>query len=272
MTSQALDPSLLTSLALIGTMGFRHGFDADHIAVVDGMTRSRQLHHSYWTSRLVGLQFAFGHSATILLASLVLYGQSVRLPGWLDGLGLFISSSFLLVIALTNLQHAWRPASATAPVGGVAAALLRVTGRNLHPALVGMAFAISFDSLAQAAFFASRGRELSGFGAVALMAAAFGVGMMLADATNGALLNWCASRSDGLARQASRFSSAFIASIALLTLAAGMLREFEAGFARAWEASGAWIGVGLLTFTSAVYAARIAVQRAGDPATGAPRR
>jgi nickel/cobalt transporter (NiCoT) family protein len=271
MSTQALGASLLSSLALVGMLGFRHGFDADHIAVVDGMTRARQLHHSYWTSRLVGLQFALGHSAAILLASLLLYRQSVALPQWLDGLGMVISTVFLLVIAASNFAHALRPAAGPAPIGPVTATLLRLTGRQLHPALVGMAFAMSFDSLAQAAFFASRGSEFSGLSAVVLLAAVFGLGMMLADATNGALLNWFAGRSDRLARQASRFSSGFIALIALLTAGAGLLRGLESGFAQTWDDMGLWIGVGLLATTSLVYAARIAVQRARPPSTVAVR-
>ena len=272
MSTQVLGASLLSSLALVGMLGFRHGFDADHIAVVDGMTRARQLHHSYWTSRLVGLQFAAGHSTAILLASLLLYGQSAALPQWLDGLGMVISVGFLLVIAATNFAHALRPASAAPrPVGPVTALLLRLTGRNLHPALVGMAFAMSFDSLAQAAFFASRGSEFSGLSAVALMAGAFGLGMMIADAANGALLNWFAGRSDRLARQASRFSSGFIALIALLTAGAGILRSLDIGFAQAWEDLGIWIGVGLVMLTSLVYLARIAMQRARLQAAAAAR-
>ena len=152
------DAKLISSLALIGLLGFRHGFDADHIAVVDGMTRARQLQDSqgsYWSARLVGLQFAAGHSATILVASLLLFGQSAALPSWLDGLGLLISTLFLLVIAATNLGHAISPAAdAPRPSGLLSAALMRATrgsGVHLHPALVGMAFAMSFDSMAQAA-------------------------------------------------------------------------------------------------------------------------
>ena len=263
MSSQILGASLMSSVALVGLLGFRHGFDADHIAVVDGMTRARQLHHSYWTSRLVGLQFALGHSGVILLASLLLYGQSAVLPHWLDGLGMVISTLFLLVIAASNLAHALRPSGAAPPPAGpLTVLLLRLTGRQLHPVLVGMAFAMSFDALAQAAFFASRGSEFSGLPAVVLLAAAFGLGMMVADASNGALLNWFASRSDRLARQASRFSSAFIAAIALATAAAVLLRAAEAGFAQAWDALGIWIGVGLLALTSLVYAGLIAWQRA----------
>lgn len=254
--------SLVSSLALIGLMGFRHGFDADHIAVVDGMTRARQLHRSYWSARRVGLEFAAGHSATILVASLLLFGQSAALPRWLDGLGMVISTLFLLVIAGTNLRHALRPAARTVPpLGPFSAVLMRATGGHLHPALVGMAFAVSFDSMGQAAFFAARGSEFSGMAAVALMAVVFGLGMTIADATNGALLAWFAGHSDKLARRASRFSSAFVAAVALLTVAAGILRQQAEGFARAWEASGLWIGVGLLALTSLVYLIRIAQQR-----------
>ena len=147
-------------------------------------------------------------------------------------------------------------------MGPVAAALFRLTGRQLHPSLVGVAFAMSFDALAQAAFFASRGGEFSGIATVMLMAAVFGLGMTVADATNGALLNWFASRSDRLARQASRFSSGFIALIALLAAGAGIMRKYEAGFAETWEGLGMWVGVGLVSVTSFVYMTRIALQKA----------
>ncbi|MDB5940471.1 MAG: hypothetical protein JWQ13_37 [Ramlibacter sp.] len=262
MMLETFGPGLLSSLLLVGMLGFRHGFDADHIAAVDGMTRVRQLQGSYWTARLVGAQFAIGHSATILVASLLLHGQSARLPAWLDGLGLVISTCFLLAVAASNMVHALRPADASPqPAGPLSAAVLRLTGNKLHPALVGMAFALSFDSLAQAAFFASRGSELSGMSAVALLAAAFGFGMVLADAANGALLNWFAGRSDRLARHASRFSSGFIALIALLTALSGLLREFHGGFAATWETMGLWVGVGLVALTSGVYSIRIGLQQ-----------
>ncbi len=269
MSIETLSASLVSSLALVGLMGFRHGFDADHLAVVDGMTRARQLHRSYWSARLVGLQFALGHSATILVASLLLFGQSAALPAWLDGLGMVISTGFLLIIAAANFGHALSPATnAVRPLGPVSAALFRLTGQHLHPALVGMAFAMSFDSLAQAVFFASRGSEFSGIGAVVLLALVFGIGMTLADATNGLLLSWFANRSDRLARRASRLSSGFIALIALLTAGAGLLRQQQVGFAQAWEHAGVWVGVGIVVLTSLVYALRIALQRWRPALTG----
>ena len=270
MTPELLNPGFLATLGLAALLGFRHGFDADHIAVVDGMTRSRQLHRNYWTARLVGLQFAAGHSAAILVAALLMFGQGAALPAWLDGLGVVISLVLLLVIAASNLAHALtpvadglRPVAPMGPMGPMAALLFRITGRELHPALVGVAFAMSLDSLAQAAFFASHGGSSAtgGIGAVAMLAAVFGGGMMLADAGNGLLLAWFAQRSDRLARHASRFSSAFIAVVALGTVAAIALRETQAGFAQAWERAGIWTGVGLVLLTSAVYVLRLLLQR-----------
>lgn len=259
---QALDATLASSLLLVGVLGFRHGFDADHIAAVDGMTRARQL-RGFWATRWVGAQFALGHSAIILAASLLLHGQSAALPQWLDGVGMAISTCFLLAIAASNFAHALRqPSAAPRPVGPITALMLRVSGGQLHPALVGMAFALSFDAMAQAAFFASRGSQFSGMGAVALLASAFGTGMLVADATNGALLNWFATRSDRLARHASRFSSGFIALLALVTALAGLLRTFDADFDARVEMLGIWVGVGMLALTTAVYALRIALQKA----------
>ncbi|MEO5845500.1 MAG: hypothetical protein ABIQ33_11745 [Caldimonas sp.] len=262
MSTGVTEAGFLSSLALVGLLGFRHGFDADHIAAIDGMTRARQLHgsYSYWAARLVGGQFALGHSVVILIASLLLHGQRATLPPWLDGLGLAISTSFLLAIAASNLAHAWRP-RADRPVGPMSAALLRLTGRQLHPALVGMAFALSFDAIAQAGYFAVRGGEFGGLGAIFALAAMFGLGMLVADAGNGLLFNAFASRSDRLARRASRFSSGFIALLALLTAAVGVGRAAEAGFEAAWEGLGIWAGVGLVGCTVVVYSVRLWMQR-----------
>jgi nickel/cobalt transporter (NiCoT) family protein len=283
MNIEWMGTPFLTTLGLALLLGFRHGFDADHIAVVDGMTRARQLHRSYWTARLVGLQFAAGHSAAILVAALLLFGQGAALPDWLDGLGVIISTVLLLVIACSNLAHALSPAAnGVKPLGPVAALLFRITGRELHPALVGVAFALSLDSLAQAAFFATHGGSGvaggvaagalanaaggvsagGGIAAVAALAAAFGTGMMAADAGNGLLLAWFAQRSDRLASQASRWSSAFIALIALATAGTVLLRQTQADFAQAWEAAGLWTGLGLMALTTSVYLWRLWLQRA----------
>ena len=267
MNAGFLSANVLPSLALVCALGFRHGFDADHIAVIDGMTRVRQLHRTSWTARLVGAQFAFGHSAAILLAALLLHGRSAALPPWLNGAGLMISTCFLLAVAISNGTHALRGAGAQQPrTGPITTTLLRLTGRQLHPALVGMAFAMSFDAMAQAAYFASRGGEFDS--AVLLLAVAFGLGMLAADASNGALLNWFARRSDQLAAKASQLSSGFIALLALSTAISGIVREFETGFAHSWDGAGMWIGITMVAATSLLYSMFILVKKARQRVAG----
>ena len=90
--------SLGATLGLLLALGFRHGLDPDHIAAVDGLTRLRFSSQNYWTSRLTGFQFATGHSLTVFLATLFLFWQGLTLPAWLDDLGMWISSVFLLVL------------------------------------------------------------------------------------------------------------------------------------------------------------------------------
>lgn len=268
--TEGLGASLASSLLLVTMLGFRHGFDADHIAAVDGMTRARQL-QGFWSARLVGVQFAVGHSGVILIAGMLLYHQSaVVLPSWLDGLGMVISACFLLMIGASNVAYALRPPTGQPrPPGPVGSLIMGLTRRQLHPMLVGVAFAMAFDAMAQAAFFASRGNQFSGLGAVMLLGIAFGLGMILADAGNGALLYWFTTRSDRLARNASRFSSGFVGVLALGTAAAGILNEIHQGFATAWDNAGAWIGVGMVALTTLVYTVRILRQKGRAHAAGA---
>ena len=89
------------------------------------------------------------------------------------------------------------------------------------------------------------------------MASVFGAGMLLADAANGALLNWFAQRSDALVQRASRWSSGFIASIALLTAAAGLAHAANTGIAQVWDDVGVWLGLGLVAFVCAAYGLRM---------------
>jgi high-affinity nickel-transport protein len=96
--------SLLATSGLLLALGFRHGLDPDHIAVVDGMTRLRHNGSAYWKARLTGFQFAAGHSLTILLATFVFYLYGVQLPNWLDAVGLWISTFFLLWLAYRNFK------------------------------------------------------------------------------------------------------------------------------------------------------------------------
>lgn len=250
--------SLWATLGLLIALGFRHGMDPDHIAAIDGLTRMRFRAHAYWAARLTGFQFACGHSLTMLLATSVFYWQGVQLPAWLDELGLWVSSAFLLWLAVVNLRHCVGVHAHThshGPVAGSFAALvLRVMGPLAHPVGVGFAFAISLDSLAQAGLMAAKGHALGGFGMVFLLAGCFGLGMMLADTGNGLLMHWLVRRSERVAQQAGRVMSGVIAGLALAVVGVSHSKAHFAPLEAAWEAYGLWIGAGITLTLLGVYA------------------
>src|SRR5689334_1272651 len=62
-------PALLGTAVLAYSLGLRHALDADHIAAIDNVTR--KLLQENKRPVAVGFFFALGHSAVLLLASLV---------------------------------------------------------------------------------------------------------------------------------------------------------------------------------------------------------
>jgi len=232
-------------LALLTALGFRHGLDPDHIAAVDGMTRHRYRQPIYWSARFTGLQFALGHSMMILLAALLFHWQGIHLPDWLGDAGSWISCAFLLLLAVMNLQHCFsghghhHPASLTQQV------IHRWLGRFAHPVAVGFIFAISLDSLAQAALMATQGNAWGGLGMIVTMSLFFGLGMMLADATNGLVMYWLVTRSESLAKNASRIMSCLIATLSLLVVAASLSRRQLPGLNQLMDNWAAWIGLSI---------------------------
>ena len=210
--------SLWVTLGLLIALGFRHGMDPDHIAAVDGLTRMRYKANALGSARLAGLQFACGHSLTLLLATLIFYWQGIQLPQWLDSIGLWVSTVFLLWLAAANLRQCWAGPAHSHVTGPVQSMILRAMGPLAHPMGVGFAFAISFDSLAQAGLMAAKGHELGGLGVIVLLAFCFGLGMMLADTANGLVMHWLVRRNDKLAKHAGRWMSGLIACMALLVV------------------------------------------------------
>lgn len=246
--------SLWVTLGLLIALGFRHGLDPDHIAAVDGLTRMRYRDNVYWSARLTGFQFACGHSLTILLATLVFYWYGVQLPQWLDAIGLWISTGFLLWLAALNLRHCWSGHGHHHAGSPFQAMVLRAMGPFAHPVGVGFGFAISFDSLAQAGLMAAKGHELGGLWMIVLLAVCFGLGMMLADTGNGLIMHWLVRRSEKLARQAGRLMSGVIAALAVMVVVVGHSSQHFPQLGEVWDAWGAWLGLGVTATVLAVYA------------------
>ena len=246
--------SLLATSGLLLALGFRHGLDPDHIVVVDSMTRMRQNGSAYWKARLTGFQFAAGHSLTILLATFVFYLYGIQIPQWLDAVGLWISTVFLLWLAFRNFKFCFLGSQVHQHAGSpVQRKVLQAMGPFAHPMGVGFGFAISFDSLAQAGLMAAKGHELGGFFAIVAMAASFGAGMILADTSNGLLMYWLVNRSHHWAHQAGRIMSGVVAALSLMVVAVGHSSHHFSYLEEIWDAWGGYIGIGVTGIAVLVY-------------------
>jgi high-affinity nickel-transport protein len=235
---------LWATLGLLFALGFRHGLDPDHIAAVDGLTRMRCKDSRFLSARLTGFQFASGHSLTVFLATLIFYWQGVALPLWLDNLGLWISSSFLIWLAWVNFKFflAREPAHRHSH-SSLKTMLFKWLGPLAHPMGVGFAFALSFDTLAQAGLMAHKGHELGGFAMIVYLSFCFGSGMMLADSLNGLVVHWMVQRSQAMAEKISRLISALIATLSLTVVAIEQGRDQWPVVNKFWDTNGALLSM-----------------------------
>ncbi len=213
--------------AFVFLLGLRHGFDADHLAAIDGMTRlstHRQLGHA----RYCGALFSLGHGVVVAVIAVVVSSLQSRWqpPEWLDATGAWISITFLLLIGVANL----RAALTTAP--GSMVPLVGVKGRLLAPVLqtrrpqgvaaVGALFALSFDTVSQSALFAMTAAQFGGLAHALTLALLFVLGMLVADGVNGWWISRLIARADQTAAVASRVMSLAVSSVSLLVAAFGI--------------------------------------------------
>src|ERR1700737_1363678 len=75
-------PVLIGTAVLAYSLGLRHALDADHIAAIDNVTR--KLMQEGKRPVAVGLFFALGHSAVVLLASVAIAATALSLQHRMD--------------------------------------------------------------------------------------------------------------------------------------------------------------------------------------------
>lgn len=218
MSPLTADWSSLVLLAFL--LGMKHGFDADHLATIDGLTRLN-LQAGRPFARFCGALFALGHGAAVIAVTCLVGLASERwtTPAWLEVSAAWISISFLTLVGVLNLRAAMtgRPGEPVTPVG-LKGHLVRL-GRNAsRPWLVvgtGALFAASFDTVNQAALFALTSAHFGGVGHALALSVAFTLGMMLTDGLDGLFVSTLVRRSDQLAATASRALSLAIAFVSL---------------------------------------------------------
>jgi high-affinity nickel-transport protein len=213
-------------LILTFVLGMKHGFDADHLATIDGLARFNSGKRPR-LARWCGTLFSLGHGGVVVAIALGVTALAGRweVPEWFATLGAVISIGFLVTLGTFNLVSVLRtsPGEVVRPVG-VKGALFGRLRQASHPAavaLVGALFALSFDTLSQAAFFALTATQLGGWQHALLLALSFMAGMLLTDGINGLWIARLIARADQLALVASRVMGLAVGAISLLVAAFG---------------------------------------------------
>jgi nickel/cobalt transporter (NiCoT) family protein len=209
-------PVLLGTAALAYSLGLRHGFDPDHIAAIDNVTR--RLMQEGKRPVAVGFFFALGHSAVVVVASAGVALATTAFAEQFAGLrdvgaiaGTSLSALFLFAIAAANIAvlrgvyDAFRRARAGEDVhaedidvllaqrGWLARLfrpVFRLATRSWHLFPIGLLFALGFDTASEISLFglsAQASYQASAW-SVLVFPALFAAGMALVDTADGILM------------------------------------------------------------------------------------
>lgn len=214
-------PATWTALCLLAFgLGMKHGFDADHLATIDGITRCNARFNP-GLARAAGSLFSFGHGTVVLLVALAAasLASGWQTPAWLEFTGIGVSIVFLFGLAYLNVRAVLTaaPNAVVAPAGLKGRLLGRfiTVRRPWAVAAVGALFALSFDTMSQAALFALAAGRFGGVVHALLVAGLFVVGMLVVDGINGIWISRLIRRADRRAVVASRVMACAVAAISL---------------------------------------------------------
>lgn len=238
-------------LALVFVFGAKHGLDADHLATIDGLTRYN-LRQAPARARWCGSLFSLGHGAVVMIIALGVGIASTQwlVPEWMGNVGTWISIGFLTLLGLLNLRAVLLTAAdaVVAPVGLKAGLLARLQSAS-HPcaiAAVGALFALSFDTMSQAALFAVTATRHGGVAHALVLGLAFTGGMLVTDGINGLWIARLLRRADHRARIASRVMGLMVAIISFSVAAFGFARWLHTDVAAWYAGKEVGLGVGVI--------------------------
>jgi high-affinity nickel-transport protein len=246
-------------LALVFVLGAKHGLDADHLATIDGLTRYN-MRIAPGRARWCGSLFSLGHGTIVLLIALAvgLVSAAWQVPAWMEDLGTWISIGFLTLLGILNLRAVLNAPrdEMVAPVGLKAGLLhrLQATSHPLAISAVGALFALSFDTMSQAALFAVTATQHGGVLHTLAIGLVFTAGMLLADGANGLWIAGLLRRADRRARVASRVMGLVVAAISLTVAAFGLARWLRADISQWYEGRELMVGLGVIMLLAGSFA------------------
>jgi high-affinity nickel-transport protein len=260
-------PHDLAGLALmVFLLGLRHGMDPDHLATIDGLARyNAQVRPRL--ARWSGCFFSLGHGAIVTLVAGFVAAtlHDGAAPQWLERLGAWISIGFLLALGIMNIVAVFRtPADRVVHLTGFKGRWLGRIAETSHPAviaMIGAAFALSFDTISQAALFSLTGVHLAGWPFSVALGLLFTLGMMSTDGLNGAWVASILERADRRARVASRVMGLAIASLGIGIAGLGMARLLSTQTAAMLAGAELPMGLGVAIIVVASFAVAMRLAR-----------
>jgi len=181
----------VSGILLMMLLGLRHGFDPDHIAIIDGLGmrfNASKPALAKWTGTL----FAAGHGSMVTIIAMVISNVShswhVSATAWaiLD----WCPGCMLVLVGLLNLRmlvtsNKYRPAGLKS---GLIPKKLKNSTSPLAIFVIGMLFAMVFDTTTQAAAWAyTATSKLTTFSAL-LLGLSFSAGMIITDTLDSRIL------------------------------------------------------------------------------------
>lgn len=247
----ALPNDWLGLVLVVFFLGMKHGMDPDHIATIDGLARFNAQARPR-LSRWSGCLFSLGHGMVVTLVAGIVAGVAGEwtAPIWLEHVGAWISIAFLLTLGIVNLIAVFgAPRDQPVKVVGLRGRWLgRLTAAS-HPvviAAIGAGFALSFDTLSQAALFSITASNMAGWVFSVGLGVLFMLGMMVTDGINGLWVGGLIRRADKRALVVSRAMSLAIGFISVAIAGLGIAKYVSSAAAAALDEVGMAIGLGML--------------------------
>ncbi len=252
-------PEDLFGLALVVLMlGIRHGFDPDHLAAIDGLTRYNSSERPV-LAKMAGLLFSLGHG--LVIVPLSIYAASLAktfdFPVWFDTFGTWVSITILLGLAVLNLLSVLgTPAHEAVQLKGWRQIFFARMLNVRHPGAmlaVGAVFALSFDTLSQASLFVVLASKYQAWHVAVIFALLFVAGMLITDGINGLFIAKLIKRSDHTARVASRVMALAVSGVSILVAVVSILSEINPTFDGWRSGKEVWLGVFIVAILVASY-------------------
>lgn len=216
---------LLVFMALI--LGFRHGFDLDHLSTIDSITRT--VRDNKYLSKMTGLLFSLGHGSIVTIISIIVGSKIIQSkpPLWLDHFGNLVSIFFLFTFGMITLFNIFQPQKqiiTTSLKGFILQKIIRPRCNPLFIMFIGALFACSFDTFSQVALFSISASLFSGWLFSGALGVIFMLGMMLSDGFNGLFVSKIIQRADKTSLFTSRLLGLTIAIFSLIVGTLNLIR------------------------------------------------